>query len=64
MFGGRKVQIDKDLWEKVKRYSELAGYSSPREFVHHAIEKQLAALEETESNEEITKKLKGLGYIC
>jgi hypothetical protein len=47
----------------VKRYADLAGYSSVDEFVTHALEKEIAQLEEADSEEEIKKKLKGLGYI-
>jgi hypothetical protein len=47
----------------VKRYSELAGYSSPEEFITHALEKEIATLEEADSEEEIRKRLQGLGYI-
>ncbi len=63
MFGGPRVKIEKSLWEKIKRCAALAGYSSPEEFVIHALEKQLATLEEADSDDEIRKKLKGLGYI-
>jgi len=58
-----KVKIDKGLYEKVKRYAEIAGYSSVDEFVAHALEKEIAGLEESVSEEEIKKKLEGLGYI-
>ncbi|MBM3319240.1 MAG: hypothetical protein FJY73_00990 [Candidatus Eisenbacteria bacterium] len=60
---GPKVKISKDLMEKIKKYSALAGYSSPDEFVLHALEKEIAKLEEAGSDEEIKKKLQGLGYI-
>jgi hypothetical protein len=50
MFGGNKVTIEKALWE-------------PEEFVLYALEKEMAILEEADSDEEILKKLKGLGYI-
>ena len=63
MFGGNKVKLDKDLLEKVKKYAKAAGYSSPEEFVTHALEKEIAQLEEADSEEEIRKKLQGLGYI-
>lgn len=63
MFGNVKISIDKQLWEKLKRLSELAGYSSPNEFVVHALEKEVANIEEAESDEEIREKLKGLGYL-
>ena len=62
MFGS-KIKLDKDLLEKVKKYSEIAGYSSVEEFITHALEKEIALLEEADSEEEIKKKLQGLGYI-
>ena len=58
-----KIKIDKELLKKIKKYAEIAGYSSVEEFVNHALEKEIAKLEESESEEEIKKKLKGLGYI-
>lgn len=63
MFGGPKIKIDKDLLERVKRISELAGYASPEEFIVHCVEKELAQFEDAKSDDEITEKLKGLGYI-
>lgn len=63
MFGKTSIRLDEQLWEKIKRYSALAGYSSPTEFVEHALQKELAALEEADSDERIKEKLKGLGYI-
>jgi metal-responsive CopG/Arc/MetJ family transcriptional regulator len=58
-----KVKLDKALYEKVKKYSQLAGYSSVDEFITHALEKELAKLEDADSEEEIKNRLKGLGYI-
>jgi metal-responsive CopG/Arc/MetJ family transcriptional regulator len=58
-----KIKLDKNLMEKVKKYAELAGYSSPEEFITHCLEKEISKLDESESEEEIKKKLKGLGYI-
>jgi metal-responsive CopG/Arc/MetJ family transcriptional regulator len=63
MFGKVSIKIDKDLLSKVKKYSDIAGYSSPEEFITHALEKELAKLEDADSEEEIRKRLKGLGYI-
>ena len=60
---GSKVKLDKDLLAKVKKYADIAGYSSPEEFITHALEKELALLEDADSEEEIRKRLKGLGYI-
>jgi hypothetical protein len=47
----------------VKKYAEMAGYSSAEEFITHCLEKEIAKLEESDSEEEVKKKLKGLGYI-
>ncbi len=62
MFGSR-VKLDKALLAKLKRYSDLAGYSSVEEFITHALEKEIAQLEGAESEQELKKKLKGLGYL-
>jgi len=62
MFGSR-VKLDKGLLKKVKMYARIAGYSSEEEFITHALEKEIALLEEAESEDEIKKKLQGLGYI-
>ena len=63
MFGGNKIKIEKDLWERLKKASEIAGYSSVDEFVIHVLEKELSGVDEGASEEEIKKKLEGLGYI-
>jgi metal-responsive CopG/Arc/MetJ family transcriptional regulator len=61
--GKAKVKLEKDLLDRVKKFSELAGYTSPEEFITHCLEKELSKLEESDSEEEVKKKLKGLGYI-
>ena len=63
MFGYTKVKIETELIEKIKRYADLAGYSSAEEFITHALEKELAQLEDADSEEEVKKRLMGLGYI-
>lgn len=62
MFGTR-IKIDKTLLEKAAKYASVAGYSSAEEFINHALEKEIAKLEGADSEEEIRKRLKGLGYI-
>jgi hypothetical protein len=63
MFGS-KIAIDKELLAKVKKYAGLAGYASPEEFVHHVLEREIAKFEEGgDSEEEIRKRMQGLGYI-
>ena len=63
MFGGNKIKLDKDLIDRLKKASELAGYSSVDEFIVHVLEKELGNLGDGESDEEIKKRLEGLGYI-
>jgi metal-responsive CopG/Arc/MetJ family transcriptional regulator len=63
MFGSSSIKLDKTLLAKAKRYSAAAGYSSVEEFVTHVIEKTIAQLENAEGEDEIRKRLKGLGYI-
>ena len=62
--GGDKIKIDKDLLEKVKKYAVIAGYSSPEEFVQHVLEREIAKFDKDGvSEEEIRKRMQGLGYI-
>jgi len=57
-----KVKIDADLMDKVRKLAKMSGYASPEEFVQ-CLEREIAALEESDSEDEVKKKLKGLGYI-
>mgnify|MGYP001118393363 FL=1 len=63
MFGTTKVKLDSALVDKIKQYAEIAGYSSVEEFITHALEKELAKIGDSDDEEEIRKRLKGLGYI-
>ena len=58
-----KVKIEKDLYQRVKQFSEQAGYSSVDEFLTHLLEKVVNVPESGESDEDLLKRLKGLGYI-
>jgi hypothetical protein len=61
--GGSKIKLDKELFERVKKAAELGGYSSVDEFVIHVLEKELVQIDDGASDEEIKKRLEGLGYI-
>ena len=61
--GGNKVKLDKELFERVTKVAKLSGYASIDEFVAHVLEKELANIEDAGSEEEVKKKLEGLGYI-
>ena len=63
MFNRSRITLDKALVAKLKRYAELSGYSSVEEFITHVLEKEIAPLEAAASEEEIKKRLKGLGYL-
>jgi hypothetical protein len=60
-----KLKFDSATVERIRKVSEVGGYSSPEEFLMHVIERELDTLDpgQGESEEEIRKKLEGLGYI-
>ena len=60
-----KIKIDKELNERLNKVTDAGGYSSIEEFVLHVIERELNKLDPSkgESEEEIRKKMEGLGYI-
>jgi len=60
-----KLKFDNATIERIRKISELGGYSSPEEFLIHVIERELDLLDpdQMESEEEIRKKMEGLGYI-
>lgn len=63
MFSRTRINLDKTLVARLKRYADLSGYSSVEEFITHVLEKEIAPLEAADSEEEIKKRLKGLGYL-
>ncbi|MBI1738212.1 MAG: hypothetical protein HYR58_03100 [Acidobacteria bacterium] len=66
MFGNR-IKIDDELFEKIKQCAAKAGYASPEEFIQHVLEKEVARLSGGDAGrdpeEEVKKRLQGLGYI-
>ncbi len=60
---GSSIKLKKELLARVKKVAEAGGYSSPEEFIEHVLEKEMAKLEDAQSDAEIVRKLKGLGYI-
>lgn len=58
-----KIKLENDLYDRVKKMSEQAGYASPDEFIVHVLEKELSMLESADSDEKVTERLKGLGYL-
>ena len=67
MFGTR-IKINDELFDKVTTCAEKADYASAEEFVTHLLEKEVARLlgseeEGRDPEEEVKKRLQGLGYI-
>ena len=61
---GPSIRIDKALLAKIRKYAGIAGYASPEEFVRHVLEREIAKFEEGGASEdEIRKRMQGLGYI-
>lgn len=66
MFGNR-IKIDDELFDKIRTCAEKAGYASAEEFVTHVLEKEVTRLlaeeEARDPEEEVKRRLQGLGYI-
>ena len=59
----KSIKLNSDLWERIEEFARRAGYSSPDEFVQHVLEKELAREEDEQSQKEVERRLRGLGYI-
>lgn len=61
---GNKIKLDKALLQRARAHAEQAGYASVEEFISHLIEREISNSDsDNESEEEIKKRLEGLGYI-
>lgn len=58
-----KIKIDSNLYDRLKKVTEVAGYSSVEEFVVHMIEKELEQIEAPDDDKAVEERLRGLGYI-
>ncbi len=58
-----KIKIDSKLFERIKNIADRAGYPSPDEFIVHVLEKELSIIESADSDEQVTERLRGLGYL-
>ena len=65
MFGKRqhKIAIDHELYERLEKAARAGGYSSAEEFILHILEGAATPAGADESEEEVRKRLKGLGYL-
>lgn len=58
-----KINLDKELYKKVKQYADKAGYSSTDEFITHLLEQVVKPYKPDDYDEDVMQRLKGLGYI-
>jgi hypothetical protein len=58
-----KIKIDSALFDRAKRATEAAGYSSVEEFIANCIEKEIQRLKIEEQEGQVSDQLRGLGYI-
>ena len=70
MFGGNKLKIEDELFEKLKKCATAGGYASPEEFATHVLEREVEKIlgggsgdSTRDPEEEVRKRLQGLGYI-
>ncbi|MGA1868094.1 MAG: hypothetical protein ACMUJM_06050 [bacterium] len=62
---GHKIKLDKNLLDKAKRFALEEGYSSVEELIIHLLEEAIAKSQNSadEVDEDVKKRLEGLGYI-
>jgi hypothetical protein len=65
MLGSQNVKekLERDLFDRLRKVADVAGYATVEEFVTHVLEKEMLHFEDAGSDDDIREKLKGLGYI-
>lgn len=58
-----RIRIDDNLYERIRKLSQQAGYPTPEEFIVHVLEKELSLIESAGSNQDVEERLRGLGYL-
>ena len=58
-----KINVDTPLYDRAKKAADATGYSSVEEFIAHCIENELKKLKVDEAEDQVSKQLRGLGYI-
>ena len=58
-----KIKLDKKLYDQVKQYADKEGYSSADEFITHLLEQVVNSSNPDDHDEDVIRRLKGLGYI-
>ena len=66
MFGlgkNQSIKLERDLYDRVKKIADVAGYATVEEFITHVLEKELIHFEDAKSDDNIPKQLGCVGYI-
>ena len=58
-----KIRVPQSLYGKLERVAQQQGYASVEEMVGHILENVARCADEELSEEEVRKRLKGLGYL-
>lgn len=58
-----KIKLDDNLYDRVKKVADVAGYASADEFIVHMLEKELEKIESAQDEQQVIDRLKGLGYL-
>lgn len=60
-----RLKFDSSSWERLVSAASALGYSGPEEMAAHILERELDRLApgEEEPEEEVRRKLEGLGYM-
>jgi hypothetical protein len=58
-----KVKIESALFDRAKQAAAAAGYSSVEEFIVNCIEKEIQRLKVEGDDDQVSERLRGLGYI-
>jgi hypothetical protein len=58
-----KISLDPALYDRAKKAADATGYSGVDEFVAHCVENELKKLKLDEAEDQVSKQLRGLGYI-
>ena len=61
------IKLNRELAAKVTQAAAAGGYSSPQEFIEHVLEREVARevakVADDQPDEEVVRRLRGLGYI-
>lgn len=58
-----RIKLESALYERLKKAAEARGYSSVDEFIVHVLESAAGEDADKASEDEVRKRLKGLGYL-